>query len=607
MRSRKLALLLALAVALSVSVGVPALAYTVNISSYDAFRAAVLGNWYDVDGQYGAQCWDGAALLWQQLGRGLYTGGRNAVGTWIMGRDVNAGDDFYLITSIRDVKRGDVVVFDNNGINFNAIDDNGDSCGHIAFADNDYNPSIGFNIMGQNQEGNAAFSVSYSVNVSSFVGAFRLKRWEAPTTASLDINGSLDGIASGNTNDYGCFDLYLNDVLQAPGLFDYYNATLPIGTRYRIENVTPIHDTHYLGVTTGALSGTVTAGGVNVTLAFSTLPDNQLVTLYADDGMALQMLGWQSVVKAAPIETRQKLREWNLQRNSDGSFRVLNVDNENRVFTASEKGDTWSLQAYDSEKASYQRWAIRLNGGKAYFSPLSAPSKCAVVDSDGKMVLETYTGAQSQLYTLQTLENGYEPEKIDIPSYLYLKTGWSALLEPEFTPSYTGEAYRGVRFFTDISGLGKYYAYPRSNVVDIDGDTGVIVAQNAGIQNICAQSTYDYSDLKDYCMVIVPNLPDELKVVGEEAFVGSGMYEIILPPGCTTIEKRAFAGLYHCAIVIPPSVTSIAEDAFEDCVRTNNGIATSYIFTFEGSEADRLLTEYGVKHYAWTETGYKFK
>lgn len=30
----------------------------VDVSSYEAFREATLGNWYDVDGVYGAQCVD---------------------------------------------------------------------------------------------------------------------------------------------------------------------------------------------------------------------------------------------------------------------------------------------------------------------------------------------------------------------------------------------------------------------------------------------------------------------------------------------------------------------------------------------------------------------
>ena len=128
---------------------------SVPITSYDEFRSAVIGKAFDVDGEGSYQCYDGAALLWQQLGRSLSTGENDAKGTWLNARYENAGDDFQLIEDINQVKRGDVVVFDYNAKNFNwtYIDDNGQlrSPGHIAFADNDYAASNSLNIFGQNQ------------------------------------------------------------------------------------------------------------------------------------------------------------------------------------------------------------------------------------------------------------------------------------------------------------------------------------------------------------------------------------------------------------------------------------------------------------------------
>ena len=40
---------------------------SVPYSTYDIFRNAVNGNWYDWDGFYGAQCWDGVQLLYGQV------------------------------------------------------------------------------------------------------------------------------------------------------------------------------------------------------------------------------------------------------------------------------------------------------------------------------------------------------------------------------------------------------------------------------------------------------------------------------------------------------------------------------------------------------------
>lgn len=153
--------------------------YSVPIDSYDAFRNRVNGNAYDLDGAYGPQCWDGAALLWQQIGRSLSTGGTGiAAGCWNVesARNANAGGDFDLIWNLADVKRGDVVVLGRNGAN------------HIAFADEDYNGSGRLVLLGQNQGDGAGingkpFNV-ISVGMSGFSGAFRFKRWvsaPAPT------------------------------------------------------------------------------------------------------------------------------------------------------------------------------------------------------------------------------------------------------------------------------------------------------------------------------------------------------------------------------------------------------------------------------------------
>lgn len=141
-------------------------AYFVPINSYEDFRNAVNGKAFDIDGYYGAQCWDGAALLWQQLGRSLSTGGTGAAkGTWSVqsARTANAGNDFDLVTNFGDLKRGDVIVYGYG------------QYGHIAFVDQ-VNP---LRILGQNQMGNGSGAPFNIINASSsgFIGAFRFKRW----------------------------------------------------------------------------------------------------------------------------------------------------------------------------------------------------------------------------------------------------------------------------------------------------------------------------------------------------------------------------------------------------------------------------------------------
>lgn len=173
MKKRVLCLLLTLVMVLALlPIGASAVNYyTVPINSYDAFRSATIGKGYDIDGYYGYQCWDGAALLWQQLGMSLQTGNGGARGCWELKKEVNAGDQFTLIYSLSDVKRGDVVVL---GV---------DSLGHICFADEDYSGSGWLKIYGQNQANSGPFSV-INHGTSTFLGAFRYKGWSCKHTYS---------------------------------------------------------------------------------------------------------------------------------------------------------------------------------------------------------------------------------------------------------------------------------------------------------------------------------------------------------------------------------------------------------------------------------------
>jgi hypothetical protein len=154
--------------------------YKLDITSYDKFRAATKGKLFDIDGAYGAQCWDGAALLWQQLGRSLATGNGYAEGCWRLKRTENAGKDFDLITDPKKIKRGDVIVF---GTKIG-------TAGHIGFADEDYSTKkTTLACYGENQGGTAgkgaasAFCVK-AYNSSWIIGAFRFKKWAASVTTA---------------------------------------------------------------------------------------------------------------------------------------------------------------------------------------------------------------------------------------------------------------------------------------------------------------------------------------------------------------------------------------------------------------------------------------
>lgn len=134
---------------------------------------------YWADNFHFHNCWDGTALLWQQLGRSLMTGNGCASGCWTLKKDVNAGSQFELITNAKDVKRGDVVVFSTG------------QYGHIGFADENYNGSGSIKLLGQNQggspkgaKGGAGFNV-INMSMATFLGAFRFKNWKTTAPATI--------------------------------------------------------------------------------------------------------------------------------------------------------------------------------------------------------------------------------------------------------------------------------------------------------------------------------------------------------------------------------------------------------------------------------------
>ena len=165
--------------------------YSVPIGSYQEFKNVVNGNGYDIDNYYGWQCWDGTALLWQQLGRSLLTGNGLAIGCWDLKRDTNKGDQFDLVGDVNSLRLGDVVVMRPN---------------HIGFFDG-YEGGY-MRILGQNQggahgpQGGMAFNI-VRISKSSFAGAFRYKAWQVaePSKSNEEIAAQVMAGKWGNGDD----------------------------------------------------------------------------------------------------------------------------------------------------------------------------------------------------------------------------------------------------------------------------------------------------------------------------------------------------------------------------------------------------------------------
>lgn len=151
----------------------------VDVSSYNAFRSATMGKAYDVDGSYGAQCWDFASIFYYSAFNktGMpATGNGYAYGCWTLEKAANTLSGLTQVTNLKDVKRGDLIVLNKGRYS-------GDDTGHIAFADQNYTGSDTLVLLGQNQVDPSAIVghavTSTPINCSAFLGGWRYDKWNA--------------------------------------------------------------------------------------------------------------------------------------------------------------------------------------------------------------------------------------------------------------------------------------------------------------------------------------------------------------------------------------------------------------------------------------------
>lgn len=148
--------------------------------SYDEFKNATINEGWNVDyygtipyGGYGNQCWDLVALLYWQYGLTLYTGNPGYAYTcWTQRRTQNSAPPFYSVEDVRNIKRGDIIVWNRSSSS---------ATGHIAFADEDYNGTNRINSFGQvpSLHGINGTAQVDNVSLNNFLGIFRNANWQS--------------------------------------------------------------------------------------------------------------------------------------------------------------------------------------------------------------------------------------------------------------------------------------------------------------------------------------------------------------------------------------------------------------------------------------------
>lgn len=141
------------------------------MASYQEFKNMVLNNAYDIDGYYGAQCWDGFAKYCQYLGYPIFNCTTSGYVKDIWNNRATSGILNYF-TEVSIMQPGDVAVF---------MESASTPYSHIAIFDSDVGNGYG-RFLGQNQGGaNGAFNIIQLPYSATFATAFRPKSFGGGT------------------------------------------------------------------------------------------------------------------------------------------------------------------------------------------------------------------------------------------------------------------------------------------------------------------------------------------------------------------------------------------------------------------------------------------
>lgn len=147
--------------------------------TYQEFKNQVLGKAFDIDGYYGAQCWDGAMYYSQWLGYPVFhcwDGTGYAIDIWTA-RKTSGILNYYDEVSV--LQPGDIVVFKQYP--------GWTPSSHIAIFDHDKGDGYGY-FLGQNQGGaGGAFNLAMLPYAATCDTAFRPKCFTAAATKPTPI------------------------------------------------------------------------------------------------------------------------------------------------------------------------------------------------------------------------------------------------------------------------------------------------------------------------------------------------------------------------------------------------------------------------------------
>lgn len=185
----------------------------------------------------------------------------------------------------------------------------------------------------------------------------------------LDLGGMLDGSSSMNTNGYGTFDVYIEGVLKAQGVSDYYTLH-PYGTNYEVKNIKATTGHTYGGVHSGTLKGSIGEGHRSVRLIFNTNTYSVVYNANGGTGSSSTSTHKYGVEKALSTNGFSRVgytfEGWNTKPDGSGT----NYSN-NQLVTNLTSVDKATVTLYAKWKPISYTIGYTLNGGVVSGNPSS--------------------------------------------------------------------------------------------------------------------------------------------------------------------------------------------------------------------------------------------
>lgn len=149
--------------------------------SYEDFKNEVINKRYDIDGYYGAQCWDGFVYYCKYLGMPIIHCNTSGYVKDVY-NNRNRNGILNYCTEVTYLKAGDIVVFKETNVT---------PYSHVAIFDSDAGNGYGW-FLGQNQGGyNGAFNIVKLPYSATFQYAFRPKALTPTIITEWDNNAVL--------------------------------------------------------------------------------------------------------------------------------------------------------------------------------------------------------------------------------------------------------------------------------------------------------------------------------------------------------------------------------------------------------------------------------